>query len=248
MVTGCCLGGFGSHPSELYPNIFGNTSLFKHRPYLLPSALAALVPIGGLYLAKLHLDESLPPDQRSKRPFPPCRRAPDAVLSLSPQLTDTNTVLTQRVTAAIVSGSLFTLCADSSFALIPLFAFSPVNSGGLGFAEWQIAFMLVVRGVASGAIHLLFFPSLQRRFGNATVVRVCAFAQTALFVLLPSLNRVARIGCPSRLMWMFVGCVMIIQGACLMGLAASSILVINAAPARGQLGVVSGISQCWCAP
>lgn len=84
---------------------------------------------------------------------------------------------------------------DSKLTLItvvPVYLFTDVSLGGLGFSPLYISITMAVAG-ASQALWILFaFPPLHRRFGNGAVLRGCAIAWPIMFALHPLCNTLLR--------------------------------------------------------
>lgn len=51
------IGGAFSNPAEEWPNVFGESRVFKEYPYLLPCLVAAAFPIAAFLLALIALRE-----------------------------------------------------------------------------------------------------------------------------------------------------------------------------------------------
>jgi hypothetical protein len=58
-------------------------------------------------------------------------------------------------------------------AVLPLFAFTPIELGGLEFAPAQIALLIAVAGVAQSVWVLVVMPPLDRRLGTRRLLRIC---------------------------------------------------------------------------
>lgn len=82
-----------------------------------------------------------------------------------------------QLLAILTSQGLLALLATSTLAVTPLFAFAPVESGGLGWQASQIGYVLGVRGVSLIVCQVFLFPPLCNRVGAANVFRMCAGAQ-----------------------------------------------------------------------
>ncbi|KAF9518491.1 hypothetical protein BS47DRAFT_1358788 [Hydnum rufescens UP504] len=80
-------------------------------------------------------------------------------------------VLTNDIVALMISNFAMCLASEMLFTLYPLFAFTPIKSGGLGFNEAQIGAYLSVRGVMHIAIMFLFTP-MHRWIGRSSALRL----------------------------------------------------------------------------
>jgi len=61
------MGGYLSHPYEQLPSLFGNVTLFKAYPYLLPCLVAAGMTLLGIVFCHIYYSESLPTPSSYRR-------------------------------------------------------------------------------------------------------------------------------------------------------------------------------------
>ena len=86
------------------------------------------------------------------------------------------------------------------FAIYPLFAFMPVEKGGLGLSEAHIGLHMSFRSVIS-VLTMIPYPYLERRFGLMRTYRFSMSLWPVAIALLPLLNLVARINGEDRWVW-----------------------------------------------
>jgi len=92
------------------------------------------------------------------------------------------------------SFAVLSLLGGAQSALQPLFCFTPINDGGLGFSESQIGTAMSIRAVATIAVQVIAFPLLQRRVGTARLYRWLMILWIPTYMGLPFLNILARQG------------------------------------------------------
>jgi hypothetical protein len=68
-------------------------------------------------------------------------------------------------------------------AVIPVFLYTPINLGGIGFQPELIAGFIGLNGVSQAVWLLLVFPPLQHRIGTGGVLRLCAVAWPFFFAM-----------------------------------------------------------------
>src|SRR4051812_46912598 len=73
-------------------------------------------------------------------------------------------------------------------AVLPVFLFTPVNLGGVGFSPSFIAGVIALNGISQALWLLLAFPPLQRRIGTGGIFKLCALAWPVFFAVLPICN------------------------------------------------------------
>lgn len=79
-------------------------------------------------------------------------------------------------------------------AILPLFMFTSVESGGLGFSDQKIALFLGIGGGSQALWMLIAFPSLQKRFGTGNLLRACGIIWPVFMAAYPIGNEFLRNG------------------------------------------------------
>ena len=166
------------------PRLFGNSDFLRtypcvdspdgadHHSYLLSCLASAAFTALAVVVGLLFLRETLPSrrasvDDESAEPLlpgsPASPKAPAVEIPRTPwrQLFTADvrrrrqSILTPQLITILTSQGLLALLATSTLAVTPLFASTPVDSGGLGWTSAQIGSILGVRGVALMAVQLL---------------------------------------------------------------------------------------------
>lgn len=84
------------------------------------------------------------------------------------------------------------LLAYSYTAISPVFLYTPIDIGGLGFSDQYIAGFFAVAGVSQALWMLLAFPFLQKRLGTGRLLRICAVIYPLELAMFPFLNELLR--------------------------------------------------------
>lgn len=109
----------------------------------------------------------------------------------------------------LASETLFALCELTStlsdfllsiFVRYPLFAFTPIKSGGLGVSEAAIGMHMAVRSVTNIAV-MVFYTPLQRRLGTVRLYQFAMAIYPFAIAFMPLLNHIARQGEESTLLF-----------------------------------------------
>ena len=122
--------------------------------------------------------------------------------------------------------------------VLPLFLYTPVRLGGLGFSEIQIGKALSGQAISTAIIQLSFFPPLQARLGTV-----------GTFVMFPLTSYIARhehlSSNGSDRTWTWIALAVQIGMLCIANLVYScNMLIINAAaPSQHALGTLNGVAQ-----
>lgn len=99
--------------------------------------------------------------------------------------------LTSHVLSVLTSTFFMTLMSESFFALYPLYAFTPPDSGGLGLSEAEIGADMALRAVLIILLIIVSAP-IQRRFGALSTYQAGMVMWPASIVFLPILNWMVR--------------------------------------------------------
>lgn len=197
-------GTFGS--SKSFPTLTSAFPIFKTYPYLLPNFLAALLPLLVAIIAAIWLEETLPPkaspsDVSSEGTLTGSDDGVTGPDDLDKEETSLKALFTPHINAIMFSFAILSLLGGAQTALQPLFAFTPVRDGGLGFGEKEIGIAMSIRSVATIAVQLLAFPALQRTFGTNRLFRWLMVLWLPTYLGLPFLNAIARTGDHPVIVW-----------------------------------------------
>ncbi|KAF8511934.1 hypothetical protein JB92DRAFT_350559 [Gautieria morchelliformis] len=153
-------------------------------------------------------------------------------------------ILTPSIISLLVNSLTMCLASETLFSLFPLFAFTPIASGGLGMSEAAIGTHMAIRAVIHIGIGTIYAP-LERYFGSALrFYRIIMCAWPLPILCAPMLNSMARRGEEGT--WSF-NCALLVfyfiwAGS---GLAwtSTAIMVTEAAPSPGALATLHALSQ-----
>ena len=175
------LGGVFARPAEQYPLVFGGVWLWETYPYALPTFVAGGLVLSSALTSIFFLNETL----ARKQPGQDNNEPPMTTIQVL-KAPGVPIVLTIMGHTAIL-GLMFT-------AILPVFMYTSVPSGGFGFSDQRIALFLAVGGGSQALWMLLAFPYLQRTFGTGTIMRACAICWAFLMAAYPIFNESLRNG------------------------------------------------------
>ncbi|KAL7419048.1 hypothetical protein Q5752_005884 [Cryptotrichosporon argae] len=222
-ILASLIGGYLPHPARYAPRLVAVLPFLADYPYFLPCFAAALFPLTSGVLAWMLLRESLPADLHA-----------EPAADVRAMLADAH------VRALLVSFTALSLAAIALGSLLPLFLFTPLAAGGLGFSEAQIGTALSVRGAATIAVQLFAFPRLVRQVGTVRLFNVLVALYLPTFLGLPLTHALAPLG--SAWIWAGVTAVVALASVGNMAFACNLILTNNAAPSRRSLGALNGLA------
>jgi len=148
----------------------------------------------------------------------------------------------------------FFLCFQSSSydVVFALFAFTPVDLGGLEFEPIRIGYALTVAGIIGTILSVTVMPWVLKRWSPATIYQIVMSCWPVSFAILPALNYLARINLTASieeevrqrnisLIW--IGIMMSLAaskiGCC--AYSCSMLLVRASAPSPNALGLTNGV-------
>lgn len=91
--------------------------------------------------------------------------------SIEPQIPSIFSVITPSIVMLLIAEVFRCLSSELLFSIFPLFAFTPIKSGGLGFNEAQIGTHLSIRALMAVGVMFLFSP-LHRLTGRESALRI----------------------------------------------------------------------------
>ncbi|GAA95011.1 uncharacterized protein L969DRAFT_96010 [Mixia osmundae IAM 14324] len=130
-------------------------------------------------------------------------------------------------------------------AILPLFAFTPVKSGGLGMSEGELGTMLSIRGLSVTFCQLFLFVPLHERYGGLKLYRFCMLLYPTTYIFPPFINQFARMeGTPARIAEYSVLFIhLAIVSFANISFSCISLLVNALASGSDSLGTLHGLSQ-----
>jgi MFS family permease len=156
--------------------------LFDKFPYAFPMVLSSLFPLISGITALFFLKETLPENLHEERE------------QASPEDKSLQSLMTRHITLIIFSFGILSLLGVGVGALLPLFCFTAVDHGGLGFDAKRIGSVISQRSVAVLVIQMVTFPWLQKRVGTTRLFKWLMSLWIPALLLLPLCNIFARMG------------------------------------------------------
>ncbi|KAJ6553625.1 major facilitator superfamily domain-containing protein [Mycena vulgaris] len=127
-------------------------------------------------------------------------------------------------------------------ALLPLFLAMPIDIGGLGLPPPKIGLILAAYGLATGLFQVFFFARLVRRFGEKRVFINGMITCLPVFALFPIMSIIAQRSGLTTVVWILIGCVLVL-GALMDTSFGAIFMFVTASAPRSSRGSVNGLSQ-----
>ncbi|KZT60315.1 MFS general substrate transporter [Calocera cornea HHB12733] len=180
LSVGSMFGGALAKPAEQFPELFGNSQLLIKYPYLLPCIICGALPGTSSILQFFFLKETKPVAKEGAEPE---------------ELPSLKSILSAPgvwITVAIFQMGWF--IGNAYTVVVPIFLYTPVELGGVGFEPTMISAWMVVTGLTQAAWLLIIFAPLQHRFGTGNVMRACGWLRMFVLAGFPCLNILLRHG------------------------------------------------------
>ncbi|KAJ2799908.1 hypothetical protein H4R20_004256 [Coemansia guatemalensis] len=212
-VAGAAVGGIFADPVHQYPNLFGNSQIFRTFPYLLPCLIGCSVTVFGLVMAIFKLKETLVKEPALIRPVSSSATRQSSSPSPSPLATETThliqddthppvelkqpqqrtvrELLTPTVIRTMSTNAVMSLGIAMSEQAYPIFAASDPVDGGLGFASRGVGFSLAIAGVAVLYLQLVTYPRLEHKYGALSCYRTGQKFLIPAYLAMPFLSLLA---------------------------------------------------------
>ncbi|KAJ1311352.1 hypothetical protein OPQ81_009845 [Rhizoctonia solani] len=259
-IIGLPLGGLLAHPERRW-RVF-QTPFWNEYPFILPCFVGAAFSLVSVLFGFFFVEETLPSKIKTRRkakrsPYSSGSSTPPVPKSTTPLLSDENeletnqpskkptwrTVMTPSILSLVVNNACMCIASEMLFSVYPLFAFTPISSGGLGMSEAQIGTQMSIRAVVH-ILMMLVYSKVNRSLGTVRLYQVTMAFWSLVVLGFPFLHWVAsQTGIKSILfnaaqfiffvMWSICGFAWVCMGS----------MVNDASPSAEALSLINGISQ-----
>lgn len=209
------------------PSIFGGVKFWEDYPYALASFLAGSIVLSSAVLCLVFLNETLARKKSNKS-------------KAQPPMSTWEVLKSPGVSAVIgiyghvaVLGLMFT-------AILPVFMFTSVPSGGFGFSDARIALFMAIAGGSQALWMLLAFPFLHRRLGTGAVMRGCAIVWVLYNISFPILNEMLRARW-TLAFWILGPVVVFLGSSVAMSYTCTQLCVNDITPSPEVLGTLNAV-------
>ncbi|KDQ16314.1 hypothetical protein BOTBODRAFT_31015 [Botryobasidium botryosum FD-172 SS1] len=222
-IIGPILGGSLSRPATRFTWL--DIPFLRTYPYFLPCFVATVTTLVAIAFGLYFLEETLPGKRKVKTTtIHPSTTSPAQVsYGTAPASATTNEISNTvagsnsdkdagaeqcatassllaipQIRSLAASGFVLSFCGMAFDVVFVLFCFTPIEMGGLAFDPTEIGYALALAGTLSASIQLFITPIILGRFKVEKLYDFTNSIWPLLFVLLPFLNILARIGSVER--------------------------------------------------
>ncbi|KAJ4412874.1 hypothetical protein N0V85_003651 [Neurospora sp. IMI 360204] len=240
ILFGPLIGGALADPAGQYPGLFGNIQFFKDYPYALPSFAVGAIGVTAVLVTAFLAEETLKKDifgggSDTEESDAPAKPAP---------MTTWDLLKSPGVPIVLYTYGHVMLLAQSYTAIVPVFWFTRIDLGGLGFTPLQISLLMGLNGLAQAIWILLVFPPLQHRIGTNGVLRVCAIAYPFFFAVCPFFSVLLRYGGSTgeTIFWFITPVLLCLGCGVSMSFTAIQLALNDASPSPVTLGTLNALA------
>ncbi|KAJ8113661.1 hypothetical protein OPT61_g4258 [Boeremia exigua] len=227
ILTGPLLGGIFERPAEKYPRVFGY-QFFRDYPYILPGLIVSAFTLSAALTTVLFVKETLHVHK-------------DRRTSTEPPMTMWELVNHPGVARVILIFQYVGVLAFTFTAVNPVFLYTPVRLGGLGFPPELIAAVIGFSGASQAAWLLLVFPALHKRIGTGQILRLAAWTWPFFFAIHPFLNILLRHN-QEAAFWAIGPAALAIGSGVAMAFTAVQLAINDIAPSHHTFGTLNAIT------
>lgn len=244
--------GATANPATEFPDVFGGITLLVKYPYFLPCAISGSLALLVFIFALFDLKETLPAKTGqlvSSQPRTEGYGAIGGEAPANPRDEPAPPPLTALVRSAPVRRVLvvygFVAFFDMAMAaLLPIFCYTSIADGGLGFSSRDIGVVLAVWGVYNVFFQLYAAPRIIDRFGAFKTQITTLLAIPLIFVLYPMENAFAKAaGSVNGAVGALIAVHLALSSLIYVGYGTIHMFIVDSSPSSNALGAVNGIAQ-----
>ncbi|KAK6356094.1 hypothetical protein TWF718_000469 [Orbilia javanica] len=238
ILFGPLIGGMLAEPASQYPGLFRGVPFFERYPYALSSFAVGALGLVITIVCAFNVEETLPSKIAARRGGEETGTGPSA--PTKPTMSTRDLIKAPGVALVLYTYQHIMLLAFAYTAVTPVFWYTRISLGGLGFSPLQISLFMSLNGLSQAVWLLLVFPPLQHRIGTNGVLRACATVYPAFLAIPPLLNLLLRGGF-SGVFWIVAPILMALGCGVAMSFTAIQLALNDVAPSPEVLGMLNGL-------
>lgn len=252
-IVGPMIGGTFSNPADKFS--FLDTPILRQYPYALPGLVAAICSLLGVAFSYFFMKETLLPEAKEASKHSGETTSYGSIVAPAPAeapLSAGQLIRVPALQSLIISGFALSFISFGYDTLFLLFAYTPVQVGGLGFNASQIAYCLSITASFYCFAQLAIAPILLSKYDTAKLYHVCMSLWVLPYLILPLLNLTlwagmdesGQISFQARAMvWTGIVLGMVISRVAYLPFSFGIILAKEGAPNQASLGPTNGLVQ-----
>eukprot|EP00697_Spironema_sp_BW2_P015705 gnl/Spiro4/6659_TR3438_c0_g1_i1.p1 gnl/Spiro4/6659_TR3438_c0_g1~~gnl/Spiro4/6659_TR3438_c0_g1_i1.p1 ORF type:complete len:456 (+),score=43.05 gnl/Spiro4/6659_TR3438_c0_g1_i1:179-1546(+) len=226
-LIGNFYGGVLARPAIQYPSVFAQNGVFGYFPYLLPNLVSSFVLTVALVVSWMWLTEPAQAEILKTHHKP----------GITSVLRQGKVWLVTGLYGAL--GFSATLLDE----LIPVWAVSTVEAGGLLFDAKRTGIVNALAGLMSLIVLLFIYQPLAGHLSMVRSFRIGILVYAPSVLLFPLLNLVLRAGAPMPLLWFLLAIACFVRAvASQFSFSSIFVLITNSVP-HNMMGAAHGLGQ-----
>ncbi|EJC98141.1 MFS general substrate transporter [Fomitiporia mediterranea MF3/22] len=246
-IFGQPMGGLLAYPASNF-ELF-DTPFWRKYPFSFPCFAASAIAVFAVVYGYLVIEETLPSLRKKKKPptygtvSSPASTDPVTVGHAKRVRPSMQSVLTPPVVGALISSAILAFSSEMLFAMYPLYAFTPIEDGGLGLSEAEIGAQLGFRSIVI-IICVLIYAPLERKIGSMRSHQFAMAFWSLAVPFYPILNALARKGWKDTWTFQFLLLLFFMAwGIASLTWTSATIVINNSVPSVEALSVVHSVGQ-----
>ncbi|KAH5379811.1 hypothetical protein HBI46_036450 [Parastagonospora nodorum] len=227
LFLGPLLGGVLERPATKYTSTFGRIQFFHDYPYALPGMVTSSIALSSALTTFFFVKETL-------------NVHVDKGIIREPPMSTRQLFQSPGVARVVLIYNYVMMLAYTFTAVNPLFMYTPVPLGGLGFSPELIAAFTALAGASQAAWLLLVFPRLHTRVGTGRILFYCACAWPIFFALNVAFNFLLRHHL-TKIFWATAPLTLALGSGVAMSFTGVQLAVNDIAPSHETLGTLNAI-------
>lgn len=227
-------GGALADPAKQYGGIFARIKFLQDYPYSLPSFVTGTIGLSGAVISALFVEETLE------------SKTSNSGKAVPRPMSTWELIRSPGVATVLFLYNYILLLGMAFTAVAPVFWFTSVRLGGLGFSPLLISLFLGIAGLSQAIWTLLVFPPAQHRWGTGGVLRFCGIIWPISFVLSPLGNWFLRQGWKAAF-WVVVLLGSILGSGASMAFTCVQLALNDISPSPAVLGTLNAVGMVMTA-
>ncbi|KAI9646584.1 hypothetical protein NHQ30_004579 [Ciborinia camelliae] len=228
ILIGPLIGGALSEPAKQYPSLFSGIKFFEEFPFALPTICTGLFALSAAFVATFLVKETLGKKTYQK-------------VGAHDGMTTRELLKFPGVARCVYIYCHLNLMGTVYTSVLPVFWFTPISLGGLGFTPLRISLFMALAGFSQAFWMIVVFPPLHKRIGTIGILRACAFFWPFLFASCPFANFMLRMGWETAFWIVYPLCMAMGVGVS-MAFTCGQLALNDIAPSSQTLGTLNSIA------
>lgn len=228
ILIGPLIGGALSEPAKQYPSLFSGIRFFEEFPFALPTICTGLFALSAAFIAMFLIKETL-----GKKSF--------QKVGAHDGMTTRELLNYPGVARCVYIYCHLSLMSTVYTSVLPVFWFTPISLGGLGFTPLRISLFMALTGCSQAFWMIVVFPPLHKRIGTIGILRACAFFWPVLFSFCPFANFMLRMGWETAF-WIVYPLSIALGVGVSMAFTCGQLALNDIAPSSQTLGTLNSIA------